>query len=429
MRHFIFQNLLSRLTPWMMWGLGVSAFFIEYIIRVAPASMVPSLMETFKASPLDISAFGAYFLYAYVLMQIPVGLLVDRFGARICLSLSTGICAFSTFLFAMTEYLWIAQLARFLLGFGAAFALVGALKLALMWFKPQSFSIIVGLSQALGMVGGAAGVAIMGRLAELENWQISTEILGWFLASLACLIALFVRNEPFKKISTNSTTSTKETKTTIPILESIKIVFRHPQTWLIAIFAGLLYMPTAVVAELWGSFYFTTTQGITTTAANDGMSIIFVGWALGGPLSGVFANRFGRRPVMIFSSFSSMILITAILYLPALPLPFLYGLLFMYGLSNSGMTAAYTAIAELNPKAVAGVALAFGNGMSVIIGAFCQQIIGALIDWLQSNPMFIGSDNQTQSLKIAMLLVVVGVVAAFIVSLFTRETLNSVAEQ
>ena len=109
---------------------------------------------------------------------------------------------------------------------------------------------------------------------------------------------------------------------------------------------------------------------------------------------------------------------TTILYLPPVPPLFLYILLFCFGLANSGMTAAYTAIAELNPPAVAGIALGFGNGMSVIVGAFCQQIVGILIDWLQLQEI-------PTALPIAMSIVAVGTLLSFVLSLFIKETVKS----
>ncbi len=420
------NNLAKHLLPWMMWSLGALVFFIEYLIRVAPGSMIPSLMRTFQASSLDISAFSAYFLYAYVLMQIPVGLLVDRFGARGCLSLSTALCSFSTFLFTWTDDLLIAQAARLLLGFGAAFALVGTLKLALLWFKAEAFSVLVGITQSLGMVGGAAGICILGRLAELEDWQISFQFFGVVLGLLALVIALFVRNTPSpskSKYLNSKENMTFKLESHLSLLQAIKMVLKSRQTWLISIYAGLLYMPTAVFAELWGSFYLSETQHLSVTVANDGISTIFVGWAIGGPLCGILANRFGRRAIMIFSAITSTIFISGILYLPPIPIFLLYSFLFAYGLCNSGMVAAYTAIAELNPKAVAGVALGFGNGMSVIVGAFCQQIVGALIDWFHANNNY--TVNVTpHELKMAMSIIIVGIGFALIISFFTKETLH-----
>ncbi len=408
------KRSLSAL-PWIIWGLGTITFFVEYLIRVSPTSMVPSLMESFHASSTEISTLAAYFLYAYVAMQIPVGILVDRFGSHLCLALSTLLCAGSIYLFASTEHLHIAQLARFLFGLGAAFALVGTLKLAANWFKPQQFSILVGTTQALGMVGGAFGAGIMGRLVEAQGWKQSTLLFALILAVIALLLALIVRNGPEQ----NETPPVK-------ILSSLKVVFKSSQTWLISIFSGLLFMPTVVFAELWGSFYLITTHNnIGPTTANDGIGLIFMGWAMGGPLAGLLANRFGRQKVMMFSALSGVLLIPCILYLSQLPILTLFILLFLFGFFNSGMVVAYTAVTEINPKQIAGVALGFANGLSVVVGAFCQQWVGVIIDFLREKRDPIGTlDYTAGELKIAMTIIFIGVFIAWIMSFFIKETLH-----
>ncbi len=408
------RALIQQFTPWLIWGLSVSACFTEFIIRIAPSSIVPLLMETFQASSLDISAFSAYFLYAYVLMQIPAGMLIDRFGPKICLSLSTLICAFSTLLFSGSDNLLVAQLARLLFGLGAAFAWLGTLQLAFLWFKSKMFSVLVGATQALGMLGAALGASLIGRLADGYGWQSSIQIFGLLLILIGLLIAYFVRAPYTQRSLAHANTQP---------FRGHKAMFKNPQLWLVAIFAGLLYTPMAVFAELWGSFYLMTTQEIPFTKANDGISMIFLGWAVGGPFAGILSNRLGRRTLMIRSAFFSLFFLTLILYLPPLSLPGLYLLLFLYGLSNCGMAAAYTAIAELTPKEASGVALGFGNGMSIIIGALCQQGVGLLIDCFRANGDNIGGRSSAFDLKMAMSVIVIAGGMALLASFFIKETL------
>lgn len=412
MRSIRFNQYLSFIKPWFIWSLGALAFFIQYIIRVAPSSTVPELMQTFQASSLEISSFAAYFLYAYVLMQIPVGILVDKYGVRVTLSLATVMGALSALLFSYTNILYVAQIARFLFGISAAFTLVATLKLALIWFPPQLFSILVGFTQSLGMIGGAMGSIIIGRLANQYGWQPSIRYFGCCLIILSLVIAYSIRNG--KKLTTPQPKMSSNTE--------LKAIFKNPQNWIIAVCGGLLYMPTAVFAELWGGLYLSVTRDIPATTANDGIALIFLGWAIGGPCVGFLANQLGRRKVIMLASLFSCILMNIILYSPLLSLPLLYVLLFLYGFCNSGLCATYTAIAEINPASVAGLALAFGNSMSVIVGAVCQQLTGALIDWLHTHTPFAKAGPSVAVLQQAMLIVVIGIGFAFILSFFIKET-------
>ena len=132
--NFITRCLQHPYYPWLIWGLAASAFFIEYFARVAPGVMIDSLMRDFKVQALALGSLSAFFYYTYVGMQIPVGILVDRFSLRWLLTSMIFICGLGCLIFASTTHLGVAALARLMMGFGAAFAFVSALKVALVLF-------------------------------------------------------------------------------------------------------------------------------------------------------------------------------------------------------------------------------------------------------------------------------------------------------
>ena len=182
--------------PWLILLLAAGFFFAEYFARVAPSVMVPDLMSSFKVNALSLGALSAFFYYAYVAMQLPVGTLMDRYGPRRLLSAMAGICGIACLLFAKTHSLWIADLARFLMGFSAAFAFVGALKIARTWFSPKRFGFLAGLTQALGMVGAAVGEGPVAVLVSNFGWRHSMEMIGLVLLLLAVLICLQAYDSP-----------------------------------------------------------------------------------------------------------------------------------------------------------------------------------------------------------------------------------------
>ena len=82
-----------RSKAFIIWLLAAGVFFFEYFARVAPSVMVPDLMHAFHVNALSLGALSALFYYSYVGMQLPVGALVDRFGAHKLLCISAGLCA------------------------------------------------------------------------------------------------------------------------------------------------------------------------------------------------------------------------------------------------------------------------------------------------------------------------------------------------
>ena len=373
------RKFLRKEQPWIIWGLAAAFFFVEYIARLAPSVMAPQLMEAFNIRALSLGALSAYFYYAYLSMQIPVGSLMDRFGPHRLLTVMAALCAGGCFLFAESSSLRMAELARFIIGFGAAFAFVGALKLATIWFSPTRFGLLAGITQALGMLGAATGAGFASVMVENIGWRSTMIAVGIALCVLAVLIGLMVRDDP------NSSPAEHPVKNSKPkdynLIKGLGVVLSNPQTWINAAVVGLLYAPTAAFAELWGVSYVRGVYGISPEVSATAISMIFIGWGIGGPIGGWISDRIRRRkPVIIVSILASMLTMGSILYLPSMSVGLLFVLLFLYGISNVGVATCYALSCEINPRSVAGASMGFTNMASVIVGAAFQPVIGWLLD-------------------------------------------------
>ena len=174
--------------------MAASFFFVEYFARVAPGIMVPQLMRDFGVNAAALGGLAASFYYAYIAMQLPVGVLMDRYGPRLLLSVMAGLCALSSYIFATADGVWMAQVGRFILGFASAFAFVGALKLASIWFPPARIGLLAGLTQAIGMLGAAVGEAPMSYLVQHVGWRETVLIVGGIFAVMAVVMFAVIRD-------------------------------------------------------------------------------------------------------------------------------------------------------------------------------------------------------------------------------------------
>jgi len=404
--------------PWLVWALGAAFFFAEYFARVAPSITVPQLMQAFQVDALSLGVIAGFFYYAYISMQLAVGVLVDRFKPHRLLSAMAGVCAFACFLFAMSNNAVLASASRFLMGFGAAFAFVGTLKLATLWFSPERFGLLAGLTQALGMLGAAVGAGPFSTVVTRIGWRETMWIIGGILLVLAFLIALLVRDRPESRLQKQAHIHEKG------LLTSLTIVLCNRQTWLNGFSAGFLYAPTAVFAELWGVSYLVRVYDLHTHVAASAISTIFIGWAVGAPFFGWLSDRIKRRrPLVLSSALLSLFFIAAILYLPRVPLPLLFVLLFLYGFSNTGVTTTYAISAEINPRAVAGTSVAFTNMASVLIGAAFQPIIGWFLDLQWKGVIANGARvYSAETFQHAMLILPIFCFLSWVFAMLTRET-------
>ena len=407
----------ASMAPWLIWGLAAFFFFAHYVVRVTPGHITAELQATFiGTTKLDIGVIGAAFYLPYVLMQMPVGFLVDRFGPRLLLTIAVLMCSVSSLLFASATVMNMAILSRILLGFCSATAFIGALKLTTVWFEPKKLALLVGVTQALGMIGAGLGGQIVPHLTETIGWRNAFILYAVAFFILSILIFTIVRNHPNGKVLANGTTI--ESK---PIrMDQIWRVLFNRYTWLNALYAGLIYAPTDAMGELWGKDFIEKIHHLTSKEASHCVSFIFFGWAIGGPLAGWIADRVGRKPVMVVSAILGLVLLPILFYVPDLSTKMIILITFTYGLTNTGLIACYTTAGELHDKSLGGFSMAIANMFSVLLGALFMPLLGWLLNWHASSHlaadgsvMFTVADYQHSTFILPLCLFLAIICAAF----------------
>jgi len=353
--------------PWVIWGLAVCAFSVDYFARVAPSVMVDSLMRDLKVQALALGSLSAFFYYPYMAMQVPVGILVDRFSLRWLLTSMVLVCAIGCIIFSLSNQIQVAAFARLIMGFGAAFAFVSALKIAATWFPTRQFGLLAGLTQATGMLGASIGQMPMAFFVLHIGWRYTLLCIAGIMILLSLLIAFIVR-DPSARLQSPCL---KKNFLHTP-WSGLMEVLNNKQSWWNALFAGLLFAPTAAFAELWGVKFLRETYHLNHEIA---------AMAIGGPIVGWISDRIKRRKiVLLLSAFFSFILISIVLLIPHFPVTLLFSLLFLYGVANTGVATSYALASEINPQAISGTSVAFANMASVLVGAGFQPIVGWLLE-------------------------------------------------
>lgn len=403
---------------WLIWGLAAAFFFCDYFARVSIGVMVTDLMQEFNMSSTRLGVLSTYFYIPYVAMQIPVGMLVDRYGVRAMLISMSILTGMACSLFGLAHQTWVLEVARFLLGFGAAFAFVSALKLAAEWFPSSWLGFLAGLTQALGMIGAAVGGYPVAKSIATFGWRHSMHIMAFVFLILCALISYFVYDKSFTDDDHYEEHALKQ------MLGNLWVVLKNPQSWINALYAGFLFAPTGALAEFWGPTYLEYVQHMNPNMAAWANSMIFIGWGVGGPLMGWLSDAMlKRKPVMLISALSGLIIMTMVLYMPNLPNAVLLLLLFLFGVSNNGVAIAYAVASEINPRRISGASMAFANMMSVIVGTLLLPLIGWLLD-LQHGRLIVDGHVTfiAGAFQSTMLLLPLCLAIAFLLTFFLRET-------
>ena len=337
------------------------------------------LQLAFGVNATSLGLLTSFFYYPYILMQLPVGILVDRYSIRWLLSLMSLLTAMGCAVFGLADTIYVAGIARMMIGFSAAFAFVSALRLAATWFPPERLGLLAGLTQAVGMWGAAFGEMPVSYVMEQIGWRHTMMLMASLFVALACLILRFVQDSPRSHYI--SATSVPKKQHTQKVRDSLKTVLSNGQTWLMAIYAGLLFAPTAVIAEFWGPSYLQYGRGLSAHSAAFANGLIFIGWGIGGPIAGWLSDKIGlRKPLLYLSAVCGVVCLSIIFYWPSLPLVVMDVFFFIYGLTNIGVVVAYAAATEINPRNCIGATIAFANMGSIMIGAVLQPVFGRVLE-------------------------------------------------
>jgi MFS family permease len=351
------------------WATGALFFFYAWIMRVAPSVMIDELMRDFAVGAAAIGHVSAFYFYGYAGMQIPVGVLMDRFGPRRLMTVAAAGCAVGCVMFALAPALWALSLGRFVIGATAAFSLVGAMTVAGQWFPARRFALLSGLAMMLGMAGGVFGQAPLRLLVERFDWQRASLVLagGGVLLALAAIATVRDKLRAADGLR--------------QVMAGMVQVGRNRQTWLIAI-AGLGSAgPLLGFAALWGVPFLALTQGLDRPAAAGVTSMVFIGWGVGAPVVGWLSDRIHRRKLPFAAGLMlSALAMAGLAWAPGLPLWAVSALCFLCGFGGSGQILGFAAVRELNPPAAAGAAIGVVNAVVTGAGALFQPLLGWLLD-------------------------------------------------
>ena len=308
------------------------------------------------------------------------------------------------------------------MGFGSAFAYVGTVYVATIWFPGRRVAMISGLTVTLGMLGAITAESMLEFLLERQSWQ--SIVYGFAAAGvvLAILLMIMVPNRPqwFKEHMHASAGQAGHPGARA----CLKQVLCNRQTLLLGLITGLVYLPVGTFAALWGFRYLNTVLHIEQGQSGLYVSIIFMGLAGGGPLLGWLSDWSGRRRLFLITGTLVGIVSTSTLLL----IPPGHDVLLMINLAVIGLVVSILVIAfpmamEQNPCFARGTALTFVNLTQMVFAGIGQWVVGMLLD----NATLAGSQGHTGELspgqfKEAFLLLPVCMLAAFLLSLLVRET-------
>jgi MFS family permease len=388
----------------------VSLFLIfEMAVQVSPSVMSSSLMQDLGISAFSLGLMSGIYFYTYTSMQIPSGLLFDRITPKIIIVSSIVICSLGAIAFSFSHSLFFGCLSRLLMGIGSAFAFVSVLVVASDLFPLKYFALLTGITQALAAMGAMLGQMPISMLAEQLGWRNAMLALGLGGIVIAIISFIFINYEKMPTVKFASSSSL------LTIKKSLYKIISNPQSWMIALYACLMWMPMSGFASLWGVSFLMKADGLGENTAALLCSLMWLGLAIASPLLGLVSSLLSnKRVLLITSSLLGFIAFALIVEFQWNSL-FLSVLLLMAGAGCAGQALSFAVVNENNDKDVKATAIAFNNMAVVISGAIVQPLIGYLISTTHfSSKNTLTLQDYRQGLWVVLVAYIVALVTAFV---------------
>ena len=411
----------------LMWALAAAFYLFGFFQRVTPASLAPDLMRDFGLSAAGLGNLSAFYYYAYAAVQIPTGVLVDRFGPSRMFFAGAILAGAGSIAFALAETALVAGLGRALIGAAHGVAWVSMLKLVTHWFAPTRFATLSGLSLAVGTLGAVLAGPPLRWLADAFGWRGVIGISGLLALVLAAAIKVKMRDDPVDRGFASYLPKGRHDAGHGTVLGDLRAILRYPNPWLLALVNSGICGAFLAFTGLWGVPLLSQVHGISVARAALITSSMLVLFAVGGPLFGIWSDRLRRRKLPFVAGAAVMSAGFAVLTAwPSAPLSLLVPLLLAASFGAGSMVLSFGFAKESAPPRLQGTVTGVVNA-GVMVGTLIQMpAIGLILDARWQGVVANGVRQYDVTAFQAGLVFLLGwIAAAMLLLAVTRETRRS----
>ena len=378
----------SSLTrAWVIWSIGVTAYILAVANRTSLMAVGVDAADRFQADASTLSMFAVLQLAVYGFMQIPVGVMLDRYGVRPIMVVGMVLMAIGQLVMALSLNVGVAITARMLLGAGDAAVFPSVLRLVALWFPARLVPPLVQFSGIIGSAGQLISTFPLPAMVHATSWSVAFGSIAGLCVLFGILVALIVRNAPAEMPPSTPDTEVAANDQGPPLTEldlGIRAAWAHPGTRLAfwthhtASFAGVAF------TMLWGIPYLTVGEGMTQTGAAALMTFSMVVGMVLGPVIGVFSSRIPERrsAALVLPPIAAQLVswLAIILWPGPAPLWLLITLAAALAIGGAASMIAFDHARTYNPRQRLSTANGLTNVGGFLAGLISILLIGVALD-------------------------------------------------
>jgi MFS family permease len=288
----------------------VFGYYIAYLFRTINAVMAAPLATELGLAADDLGLLTSVYFVTFAAAQIPIGILLDRFGPRRVQSVLLLVAAVGSTLFAVSDHFLMLLLGRALIGLGVASAMTAGLKALVLWFPGDRVPLLNGLMVMLGALGAVTATLPADLLLDWIGWRELFGLLAGLTVASAIMIYLIVPEA-----------------TPVPsgaVSAGLRKVYADPRFWRVAPLSACCIGTAWALQGLWAAQWLKDVEGLDRTDVVIHLFAMAVALSLGAILLGVAADRLRRRgvgPEVLLGLVAALFIATQFAMILRLPLP------------------------------------------------------------------------------------------------------------
>jgi MFS family permease len=366
-----------------MWLTAVACYLFAVFHRTSFGVAGLEAAHRFGVGAAALGAFTVLQVGVYAAMQIPTGVLVDRYGPRRVLIAAVLFLGLGQILLGVAHSYGLGLLARGILGFGDALTFVSVLRLVAAHFPARQYTVVATLTSAIGYVGNLLATVPLTLLLGSAGWTPTFIVVGVITVLYSVVVALRVRDVP-----AGTPEPVREHVHAKLLARQVAEAWRTPGTRLgFWVHFATMFAPN-VLALLWGMPFLVQGQGLPAATASALLTVFVFGSMLGGPLLGGFIARHpSPRMPLVGGYLGGAALIWAVLlgWHGPLPVPVLVVAFAFLSLGGPASMIGFALARDYNPMTRVGTATGVVNVGGFVATTIAALAIGVLLQWTGGN--------------------------------------------
>ncbi|KRR06502.1 arabinose ABC transporter permease [Bradyrhizobium jicamae] len=346
----------------------VAAYYLSFLFRNINATIAGPLTYEFGLGADELGFLTSIYFLTFAAAQIPIGILLDRYGPRQIQSAVLLAAAAGAALFAVSDNVLLLLLGRALIGLGASAALMAGLKAVVLWFPAEQVPLLNGLMVMLAALGGVTATLPAEYLLVSVGWRGLFELLA--IASVGSALAIFL-------IVPKATRSWAAKETNI----GLRTIYTDPRFWRLAPLSATCIGTAWALQGLWAAQWFSDVEGLDRSGLIGNLFAMAIASSVGALVLGVAAQklrRYGIGPQALLGLVAILFFVAQLAVILRAPLPSSAPWMIVAA-GGAATVLSCATLADFFPKELAGRANAALNVFHIGCAFVVQSLIGFVV--------------------------------------------------